>query len=313
MIPSISAILRRLRGTHLVLLVALDETGSLSRSAERVGISQPAATKALREIEDIFGTKLFNRSTKGIEANDMGRSVVRSARRLRAEVTVMRTELTQLLSGAGVRLSVGAVMGAIPGVVISAVAELHRQYPNVFVEVSEGTSRDLLQMLDQRLIDIAIARPSVSTHPEAYTFKPLNSEYLRLVVGPTSPLTKRKSLKLKDLADCRWLVFPSQMPMRSLLEEAFSDAGLDFPTNVIETDSTFVTMTFLGEYRDLVALMPNSVADYMSARKLVHVLPVVIPRHAEPYGIVMRGGSAISPVMQLFAEACARASQAEVI
>ncbi len=72
-------------------------------------------------------------------------------------------------------------------------------------------------------------------------------------------------------------------------------------------------MTFLGEYKDLVALMPNSVADYMSVRKLVHILPVVIPRHAEPYGIVMRGGSVISPVMQLFADACARASQAEVI
>ncbi|MFT3800379.1 MAG: LysR family transcriptional regulator [Burkholderiaceae bacterium] len=309
MIPSISAILRRLRGAHLTLLVALDETGSLSRSAERVGISQPAATKALREIEGIFGTRLFERSTKGIEPNDMGRSIVRSARRLRAELIAVRNELTHMLNGGGVRLSVGAVMGAITGVVISAIAELHRQYPNLFVEFIEGTSGELLQMLDQRRIDVAIARPSVSTHPEAYTFEPLNSEYLLLVVGPKGPLTKRKSLKLEELVECRWLVFPSQMPMRNLLEEAFFNAGLEFPTNVIETDSTFATTTFLGEYGDLVAVMPNSVADYMSARKLVHILPVSIPRHAEPYGIVMRSDSPISPVMQVFADACARAIQ----
>ncbi|OZI77728.1 LysR family transcriptional regulator [Bordetella genomosp. 12] len=310
MIPSISHILRRLRGAHLALLVALDDTGSLSKAADRIGVSQPAATKALREIETMFGAQLFNRSSKGMEPNELGRSIIRGALRLRAEVTAIRNEMAQILSGAGVRLSVGAVMGAVPVVLSSAVAALHQSYPELSLEVSEGTSANLLRMLDQRLIDLAIARPSVSPHSNAYDFTPLNPEHLLLVVGPKSPLAKRRKLKLQDLAGCRWLVFPPQMPMRRLLEEEFVDAGIDFPVSVIETDSTFATTTFLGEYENLIAVMPNSVADYMSARKLVTVLPVRIRRQADPYGIVTRKGTPISPVMQRFTDACLQATLA---
>ncbi|MDB5825045.1 MAG: hypothetical protein JWR21_3749 [Herminiimonas sp.] len=304
MIPSIASILRRLRGAHLSLLIALDETGSVAKAADRMAMSQPAATKALREIEGTFGTQLFSRSSRGISPNDVGRCVIRGARRIRAELNEMRDEVTQILSGSGVRLSVGAVMGAIPTTLVAAVSELHRQVPNISVEVSEGTSANLLHMLDQRKLDIALARPGVSMHPDAYQFTPLQAEYLYLVVGRKSPLVGRKDLTLLKLQACRWLVFPSQMPMRSLLENAFSDADLAFPTNVIETDSTFVTMTFLTAHRDFVAIMPNTVADYLGATGQLHILPVSIRRKAEPYGLVMRSGSEVTAVMRMFVDAC---------
>jgi len=100
------------------------------------------------------------------------------------------------------------------------------------------------------------------------------------------------------------------MPMRSLLEQAFADAGLEFPANVIETDSTFVTTVLLEAYADLIAVLPNSVVDYMRTRQLVHTLPVPLRRHAEPYGIVMRSGTLVNAVMARFSEACMRASNA---
>lgn len=71
MITSIDAILRRLRGNHVALLIALDDHGSLRKAAQQVSLSQPATTKSLREIEAMFGTELFARSPRGIVPNEL--------------------------------------------------------------------------------------------------------------------------------------------------------------------------------------------------------------------------------------------------
>ena len=80
MLASLPALVSRLRLKQLRLLIALDEQGSLHKAAEAVAISQPGATKALNEIESAFGTRLFTRTSQGLEANDLGRCAIRYAR-----------------------------------------------------------------------------------------------------------------------------------------------------------------------------------------------------------------------------------------
>ena len=67
-LPSVGAILNRLRFKQLALLTALDEQGSLHKAAEILFMTQPAATKALHEMESALGVTLFDRSSRGIEA-----------------------------------------------------------------------------------------------------------------------------------------------------------------------------------------------------------------------------------------------------
>ncbi len=110
-LPSVGSIVSRLRFRQVALLTALDEQGSLHKAAEVMHMTQPAATKALHEMESALGVTLFDRSTRGIEATELGRCVIRYARLIQSDVANLREELQGMLTGQGGRLSIGTIMG----------------------------------------------------------------------------------------------------------------------------------------------------------------------------------------------------------
>ncbi|MFP6556711.1 LysR family transcriptional regulator [Paraburkholderia sp. B3] len=304
MITSIDAILRRLRGNHIALLIALDDHGSLRKAAQQVSLSQPATTKSLREIEALFGAELFSRSPRGIVANELGRCVIRHARALRSEISALRDELAAIMRGGGGTLAVGAVMGSMPVWLTPVLKSLREVQPDVSVEIWEDNSARLLSMLDQRLLDLVIGRPSVSVHPDAYDFVPLEIEEVCLIVEGRDPLMRKPPAKLADLAGNPWIVPQAMLPMRSLLEQLFDDAQLPFPRYAIETSSTFATVSLLRSGAGTVGLMPLKVAQYFAEYGLVGILPLRIERRGAPYGIATRRGATLSQPVQRFIDLC---------
>ncbi|WP_027796640.1 LysR family transcriptional regulator [Paraburkholderia acidipaludis] len=304
MITSIDAILRRLRGNHIALLIALDDHGSLRKAAQQVSLSQPATTKSLREIEALFGAELFSRSPRGIVANELGRCVIRHARALRSEISALRDELAAIMRGGGGTLAIGAVMGSMPVWLTPVLKSLREVQPDVSVEIWEDNSARLLSMLDQRLLDLVIGRPSVSVHPDAYDFVPLEIEEVCLIVEGRDPLMRKPPAKLADLVGNPWIVPQATLPMRSLLEQLFDDAQLPFPRYAIETSSTFATVSLLRSGAGTVGLMPLKVAQYFAEYGLVGILPLRIERRGAPYGIATRRGATLSQPVQRFIDLC---------
>jgi len=303
-ITSIDAILRRLRGNHVALLIALDDQGSLRRAAQQVSLSQPATTKSLREIEAMFGAELFVRSPRGIVPNELGRCVIRHARAVRSEIGALRDELAAIMRGGGGTLAIGAVMGSVPVWLTPILRSLREVQPDISVEVWEDNSARLLSMLDQRLLDLVIGRPSISVHPEAYDFIPLEVEEVCLIVDGADPLAQQETVKLADLADNPWIVPQATLPMRSLLEQLFDDAGVPFPRYAIETSSTFATLSLLRSGTGTVGLMPLKVARYFEDHRLVAVLPIHLERRGAPYGIATRKGATLTRPVQRFIDLC---------
>ena len=93
MLPNVDSIAARLRLKQLRLLIALDDHGSLHRAADEMSLTQPGATKALREIESTFGATLFVRSAQGIRPNELGRCVIRYARLIHMDVAHLRVDV----------------------------------------------------------------------------------------------------------------------------------------------------------------------------------------------------------------------------
>jgi|GEM_PF-96857 len=304
MLPSAISLFRRLRGTHLVLLMALEETGSIRKAAEQIGLTQPAATKALKEVEETFGGQLFSRSTRGIVCNELGRLAIDYARRIHGEVQATHRELAHLWHGAGLRISIGTVAGAIPQIISTAVASIVAEYPQASLEIREGTSTDLLDLLDQKKLDVAIARVNISTHSECYEFVPLREEKLCIAASRHSSLRTVRDITLNDLQHCKWVVFPARLPMRSLLEQAFADAGEPFPTNIIETDSTFTALSILNRVPDSIAVLPDVVAENLANQELLYIVPYRIAHVATPYGVVTSKYRECSDITKAFIDIC---------
>jgi DNA-binding transcriptional LysR family regulator len=301
MLASLPALVSRLRLKQLRLLIALDEQGSLHKAAEAVAISQPGATKALNEIESAFGTRLFTRTSQGLEANDLGRCAIRYARLIHSDLAHLREEMLGILQGQGGRLVVGVIMGAVPHLT-RALSRLRARQPELSVEIVEDTSARLLSLIDQGRLDLAICRTSVSRRPDDYDCLSLHDEQLKVVANPAHPLASTPGLSLAQLAAYSWVVFPANMPMRLVLERAFSDAELEFPRYPLETASTFATLMLLQEDPHLVALMPRETAQSAARSGQLACLELAQVLRSEPYGVISRRGSPLSSPARLLLE-----------
>jgi DNA-binding transcriptional LysR family regulator len=279
----------RLRMRQLRLLISLDELGSIHKAAQALSITQPGATKALNEIESTLGAVLFERTSKGLEANDLGRCVVRYARLINTDLAHLREEMIGILQGHGGRLSVGSIMGAVP-MLVEGLARLRESQPDLSVSIVEDTSDRLLSLLDQGRLDVVICRTSVSPRPGAYVSRARHQEQLVVVANLQHPLVGCAELRLEALADSRWVVFPVNMPMRLTLEREFREAGLSFPLYPIETSSTFTTLTLLLQDRGLVAVMPWDSARIALEHGMLAQLPLELNSRSEPYEVVTRKG-----------------------
>lgn len=299
---TVNAMLSRLRLKQMGLVIALDQQRSLRKAAAELAMTQSAASKALAEIEGILGGTLFERSRVGIVPNALGRCVIRYAWLLRADVDAMWQEVSDIRLGHSGRLSVGAIMGAVPRTLTDAIARLREEEPEISIEIVEDTSQRLLQLLDQGQLEVAIARTVVSARPALYRYVELADEPLSVAAGPEHPLARARKVTLKDLQSCNWIAYPSRMPLRALLEREMTDAGMTPPTNFIETSSTFATATLLRRSADLVALLPRDVCEFFSAQKLLRTLPIELKSRTQPFGIVTRAGGRLSAVGQRFVD-----------
>lgn len=211
MTPTLNSIVSRLHVKQLRLLVALADHGSLLKAANQVGLTQPGASKALQEIETTFGTALFTRTRRGLEANDAGHCAIRYARLIYTDLSHMREEIAGILRGHGGRVAVGVIMGAVP-LLTRAVSTLIGRQPEMSVEIIEDASETLLSLIDAGRLDLAICRTSVSPNPDTYESIKLQDETLAVVANVQHPLRKAKKVTLKDLAAYRWVVYRANMP-----------------------------------------------------------------------------------------------------
>ncbi|WP_175941989.1 LysR family transcriptional regulator [Caballeronia sp. BCC1704] len=299
---TLDVLMSRLRMKQLQLLIALDDHKSLHKASSAMAMTQSAASKALAELESMLEAPLFERAKTGLIPNPFGRCVVRYARVLAADLSALCQEVAQIRAGTGGRLTVGTIMGAVPGVVAPMVNEMHAKHPDLAVEIVEDTSANMLAMLDDGRVDLVIGRASVSEQPSKYHYQPLTDEPLCIVAGRARGDGQVREAALADLANRRWVTYPSYLPMSALLERELDLAGLPMPANPISTASPFVTVTLLQESPELVSILPASVARVFERHGMLRVLPIRMKLKSQTYGIVTRKGGALSPAARQFVQ-----------
>lgn len=298
---SLNSLMSRLHAKQLRLLIAIEESGSLLGAANKVGLTQPGASKALRELEATLAVELFERTNRGLIPTEAGRCALRFARLIQSDINNLRFELDAIASGAGGHLAIGTIMGAVP-LLSDAVSNLLMQQPHMSVEIVEDTSETLLGLIERGRLDAAICRSSISRNPEAYESLFVKDESLSVIANVRHPAMGADAVELRELQDSRWVVYRAHMPMRRLLEREFHEARLNFPLHLIETTSALTTVTMLGRNTDLVALVSDDVASYFCHNGLVGALALTLKSRSEPYELVSRKGAPRSSVLALLIE-----------
>mgnify|MGYP001167337561 CR=1 FL=1 len=292
----------RLKTRHLMLLLHLDEQGSVLRAAEAARMTQPAASKLLAEIEGLLGVPLFERHARGVQPTWYGQVLIRRARSALLEIGRAQEEIAALRDGRMGQASIGTVVNPGTNLVPAAVAAIKREFPDILVRIEMDYSRPLVARLLDGQLDLVVGRIMEPSGGQDLEFEPLADEPHSVIVRADHPLAGRSRLSHADLAAYGWILPPPDSLLRARLETMFLEHGLAPPANVVETSSLPVTLNLLRASDLLTALPVEAVSPYLAARQLA-VLPLELGVGMESFGIIRRRGHLLSPAAQKVLEA----------
>lgn len=247
---------RQIRLRHLRCFVAVSRQRSFVLAADTLGLTQPAISRSIRELEEILGHRLFDRSSHGAHLTDRGRIFLASA----------ETGLLQILQGAqsvaGSQTPLKPItIGALPNVcsqfLPGVIQRFKQQEPDARIHIVPGANSDLLGRLRQGETDFVIGRLSSSDDMKGLLFEALYDEPLVFMVRSKHPLAKGY-VTLRDALDFPLLLPPEGTIIRQEVSRFFAARGVSEPQNVIETTSSEFQRTYLAE-TDAVAVLPRGV------------------------------------------------------
>src|SRR5271166_231982 len=221
----------RLKLRQLKAVLSIAEHLNLSKAARALGISQPALTKCLHEVEAALGVDIFDRTPRGVLPNTFGVAVLERAQRILAEVEHIADDVGRIKAGNAGIVSVGALPLAAAGLLPVVVARLRKAHPGLDFRIIQGTTDQLLAKLSAGEIDIMIGRLYETVARGDFHQEILYKEPLSVMVRAGHPLLKRQPVAGDDLAKCD-MVLPSLHQKVGLeIERALLiNAGIALPT-----------------------------------------------------------------------------------
>ncbi|MEI2384565.1 pca operon transcription factor PcaQ [Breoghania sp. JC706] len=227
----------RIKFRHLQCFLEIARQGSISRAAEALAITQPAASKALRELEEVLATRLFERSRKGIRLTRFGEVFLRHAS---ASVMALR-EGVESVAAARDRGGHVVTVGVLPNVgarlMPRALALLRQAAPETLVRIATASNAQLLDELKRGDLDLVVGRLVGPADMVGLTFEQLYTEPLTLVVRAGHPLASARPFDLAAITD-----YPVSLPsagtvIRGDIDRFFIAHGVRLPAERVETIS----------------------------------------------------------------------------
>lgn len=290
--------LSHLKTRQLALLVYLAEEGTMVRAAAATGLTQPAASKLLRQVEASLDVKLFERNARGMAPTRYGEILIRHARMALSGLGLAREEIAALKSGIAGRATIGTVLSPGTHIVPMAIARVKQRYPDLILGMEIDPSRQLVQRLLENHLDIVVGRVLETGGADELVYEPLTTDEPHAVIASAQhPLAGRPELDLEDLIDQPWILPPEGNLVRERLFAMFIERGLALPTNIVEALSLPAIASLLQQGNYLVAL-PEAAVQHCCKAGILTVLLRNLPLGIGGFGLITRRHDRLSPGAQ---------------
>lgn len=275
--------INKLNIRQLRLVVAVAEHGSLMKAAHALGISQPALTKVLREVEEILNVRIFDRLPGGARPNEQGRLALARIYRILAELNRLEEDLTESAATLSGTFRIGALPTSAIALVPACVTRLRRAYPDIGIRVRQGRTREILPELASGEIDIIVGRLYDFAVADVFLRQTLYVEPLALVARSSHPLLTEKRFDPSALVGYPVVLPAPGEPLGQEADAALAALGVG-PLTIAVRSSDMSLIRELLFNSDTVAMVPRMLFGGDLTRGLIDVLPVEIT------GPVRRGG-----------------------
>ena len=291
---------------QLSAFLHLAATGSFSEAAQRQGVSQPALSRTIQQMEATVGGRLFDRTTRKVALTPIGQALHRIAERLTAEFDSAASELARMVAGRSGRVTVAALPSIAAVLLPPAIAHFREGHPDVEVTILDGLSESVLEAVAQGRADLGLTiRPS----PHAtLTYRSLLADEFGLVCRSDDDLAGEGPLPWSVFGNRPFIAMAATSSVRQMTDAAFLQAGLAIPP--------LFGCAFLGTTGNLVAAGLGITALPRLTLPLLAPCGLVWRRLEQPVmrrqmGIVTRTGRTLAPAALALHAAVARQGRLE--
>ncbi|MFX0544486.1 LysR family transcriptional regulator [Roseovarius sp. S1116L3] len=286
-------VINRLKLRQLRLLIAVDRHRSILHAAREMNLSQPAATKMIKDLEIDFDVLLFERTNRGVIPTEAGAALIRGGQLIFSQIGTTAQELEDIAGGNAGRIVVGTLLAASARLLPEAIARVLDQRPGLVIKVVEGTNEVLMPRLRAGELDLVVGRLPMRRHRSDLSQMRLMQGRIALVVRAGHPALALRNLGFQDLRGYGWILPPSDTTLRRQLDQFFVDEGQFVPPRVVESVS-YVTNRALLAHSDMICAMPAELVEGEPAGTLAE-LPLPLPFGDGPVGASFRTGTSLPP------------------
>jgi DNA-binding transcriptional LysR family regulator len=293
----------KLRDLHIVLAVA--EAGSMTRAAEKLAVSYPVVSKAISDLEQTLGVKLFDRSVSGVEPTHYGRVLLESGVAVFDEMRKGLQQIEFIKQPDAGELRIGSSIVTDAGLLPAIIDQFSQEFPRAVLRVlHEDIATQQFDNLRSRKAELVFGRlPATMTDPDLVA-ETLFDDPNVVIAGSDSRWAKRRNLKLADLTGEPWVLAQPGSLARSLHEEVFRRSGLEVPSAMVLSVSLHLHLRLIETGRWL-GLVPDCVMRFGGQRMQIKVLPIKVPSPPAPVGFVTVKDRTLTPLAERFIE-CTR-------
>jgi DNA-binding transcriptional LysR family regulator len=255
--------------------------------------------------------KLFERLPRGMEPTIYGETMIRHARMALTSLALAHDDIVTLKAGLTGQAEVGVIMTPAMALLPRAIARVKEEAPLLRIGVQLEASNVLLDKLQHGTLDFMIGRIFDTIDTTGLIYEELTEEPACAVVRPGHPLLQEhRELALKDIAPLPWILPPHGSILRYRFDMMFRRAGLEPPSNVVDT-TALLMITALLQHTDSLHVMPLEVAQYYASLNVMRILPIELPCKMDAFGIIRQRDHLLSPGADLLLRAV-RAAAAEI-
>jgi DNA-binding transcriptional LysR family regulator len=282
--------LRQLRS-----FVTIVRCGNFTRAAQQLGVSQPALSLSLRQLESALGLRLLDRTTRSIGLTADGLRLLPTAERLLIDFEAAIRDVKEAAAERRSMLTVACLPSLAVRVLPEAITKFQKQFPDVAIQIRDGTAAAVMRAVRQAEADIGMssywqAQPDLE-------FRPIAEDRFVLVCPSGHRLAQRSQVPWSVLKNESFLMLTPDTSMRRLLDDTFGDFS-SIVQPAFEVGS-WATLCGLLEAGLGITALPDLAVPMTDSKTLVQV-PLVEPVVTRDIGIVARHGSEMTSSAQGF-------------
>lgn len=283
---------------HITLLLAIENCGSIRAAAKLIGKTQPAVTKALRQAEADLGASIFKRSPSGVVVTEEGKTILRRASVIQAELRKMQDEVDQIKGRGGGSITVTVSPLVAMKFIPPAYKRFRRRFPETHVQINGGHEPMAFGPLKDGKADIVIGPVPIGQLAFGLTVEPLTETPVVIITGKGSRWENARSLR--ELTGGDWIMIGTRERILTSYS-AFLDAGLAPPEPSAHSDSIFSVLSIIQD-SDYLCTFPQQVLDEIMQRWRIVQVPITEPLPAAMIAVTTASDRPLTPAARHFCD-----------